>query len=105
MENQENKTKQTRNRACKGQMTVVTWKSAGKEAIVMTDDKTLIPHLLMKVDAYPQEYKLDYVGEDGTHVFLVSTKQIAFRNPVSDARREAGRKNRMKRRDMTALED
>lgn len=82
------------------QLSVILWRGNSRTASMYTNDAVLIRELMAKVEAFPEAYQLDRIDDYGTHFFFVPIDRIAFRNPASEKKKDAGRKNREKRKDL-----
>lgn len=82
------------------QLTMILWRGNSRIASIHTDDAALIRQLTEKAKAFPDVYQLDRISESGMHFFFIPVDRIAFRNPASEKKKDAGRKNREKRKDL-----
>lgn len=82
------------------QLSLILWRGNSRTASIYTDDAALIRQLMEKVKEFPEAYQLDRIDGCGTHFFFIPIDRIAFRNPASEKKKDAGRKNREKRKDL-----
>lgn len=78
------------------QETICTFDASDPIATVTTCQKPIIRRLLKLCEQHPDEYRLIQENRWGVFEFQMPQSLIRFAKPVSQARREASRKNALK---------